>query len=103
MKIIYIILIALSFSIFACSEKEDILEGSAIISYSSPIVDGCGYFIIINSIDYKPTNPEVIPESYKQLFNAVVDLKYKLPGKFEYPCAFAGLIEGDGIEVVEIK
>ena len=103
MKIKYLILITFCLSIFACSEKNDIFEDSAIISYSAPAVDGCGYFITINSIDYKPVNPEVIPESYKQLFNAVIELKYKLPGKFEYLCSFAGLIEGDGIEVIEIK
>ena len=103
MKIKYLILITFCLSIFACSENDEFLEDSAIITYSSPSVDGCGYFIMINSIDYKPINPEVIPDSYKQLINEVVELKYKLPGKFEYPCSSLGLIEGDGIEVIEIK
>ena len=97
------VILAVLLSVSACSDPSEILESTAIISYSNPQVDGCGYFITINTQEYKPSNPEVIPQKFMQLQQQTIDLKYKSNGTIEYLCGFAGILEGDAIEIIEIK
>ena len=61
----------------ACKKEKnnlDVLENTAIITYSDPATDGCGWKININEKEYHPIN---LNEKYK-INGLKVDLKYNL-------------------------
>lgn len=59
-----------------CKEKDtlDVLENVAIVTYSDPSVDGCGWKINIDQKEFHPVN---LDEKY-EVDQLVVNIKYNL-------------------------
>lgn len=48
--------------------------------------DGCGFFVDFGGKSYKPTNEEVIPDSYKQTQETAVKISYLEHQPIPYAC-----------------
>lgn len=88
-------------------EREDsnIITGQGILNWTGEYeVDGCGFFITIGDIEYKPENESIIGDSFKQQ-NMRVMLKYELRDRqIEKWCGdseFATI--RDGIKIISIE
>jgi hypothetical protein len=89
----------------AALEKDELVVKDALIYWQGAYeVDGCGFFIEIDSKMYKAKNEEIINNKYKKGQPSDVQLKFKflnepinsLCGDLPYP------LQTDGIEIVEI-
>ncbi|MCF8369237.1 MAG: hypothetical protein K9G76_09355 [Bacteroidales bacterium] len=84
--------IILIFSLFGSCKKENesekIRTTEAILFWAGPYeADGCGYFIEINGIEYKPNNESQIDSSFQVNEEIPVKLEYQYPSrKIEYWC-----------------
>ncbi len=75
--------------VFSCEdENEVIIEADAKLIWTGEYdVDGCGFFVEIDSVEYKPENEGIIPSEYKtaeplEITVQYIDLLYEI----EYSC-----------------
>lgn len=82
------ILLVLVFS-SACEEGNDVIfeQDAKLIWTGEYDVDGCGFFIEIDTIQYKPENEGIIPPEYKKSEPLEVTVQYiDLLYEIEYSC-----------------
>lgn len=88
LKTLFFIVILVSF-FTACEEGNDVIvEPNAILIWTGEYdVDGCGFFIEIDSIKYKPENESILPPEYKTAEPLSVTIQYiDLLYDIEYSC-----------------
>ncbi|MCB9248584.1 MAG: hypothetical protein H6613_08565 [Ignavibacteriales bacterium] len=66
-------------------------------------MDGCGFFVEIDSIKYKPKNEEIIPPDFKSYDTLTVTLQYlDLHHEIETYCFSLTPIMEKAIEIISI-
>ena len=68
-------------SLYSCSSntEQPIIDAIATLRWTGPLAaDGCGFFVDIEGKEYKPSNEEVIPESFKERDSSQVQIQYKV-------------------------
>jgi hypothetical protein len=87
---IFLITALLTFvSLISCSDDNEVMyEKNAILKWTGDYdVDGCGFFIEIDSVDYKPENEGIISKEYKVNESLSVTVQYiDLLYDIEYYC-----------------
>lgn len=92
---ISLVIVLVSILSFACEEGNEVIVKSdaKLVWTGSYDVDGCGFFIEVDSIMYKPENEGIIPPAYKkpdalsvtvQFIDLLYDIEYycgDLPNK----------------------
>lgn len=90
-----------------CSKKNPLeSQTQAIITFTGDYaVDGCGYWISIDEIQYKPTNEEVIPESFKTSSPDTIQLTYiEETSQKDFQCGLDPTTrEVEKLKIVEIE
>ena len=83
---------------FSCEDNEvNIATDATLIWTGEYDVDGCGFFIEIDSVEYKAENEEIIPPAFKVDYPLSVSIQYiDLLYDIEYSC-------GDSISTNKIK
>lgn len=67
-------------------------------------IDGCGYFVIIDSIQYKPFNEEFLYDSFHVMKDTVAEMKYlDLKREIVAQCGEGFPFKVLGIEIMDIK
>ena len=108
---IIILLTGLVLIIASCSESTapestDVLQKQAVLHWQGDYaVDGCGFFVEIDSKMYKPSNEQIISDRYKQNSETQVSVRFRyLDHKINSYCFDApSAIASDGIEIIEIS
>jgi hypothetical protein len=101
-----IILLIFTLGFFlSCNKSEDskTLKSQAVLKwFGDYAVDGCGFFITINSHSYKPENESIIDNSFKS-DSCNVTVEYQLlDKKISSSCGFISPIKTDGIKIISI-
>ena len=87
--IIYIFLLISLALLISCEEGNEVIyEKNAILKWTGDYdVDGCGFFIEIDSVDYKPENEGIISREYQTSEEIGVTIQYiDLMYDIEYYC-----------------
>ena len=67
-------------------------------------VDGCGFFVEVDSIRYKPTNEDFLNADFQILNDTIVEMRYlDLNRKITSQCGEGFPYEIRGIEVIGIR
>ena len=67
-------------------------------------VDGCGYFIIIDGIKYKPANESDINDEFKSGNRMNVRVQFERQGQITYQCGdLPYAIKAEGIKIITIE
>jgi hypothetical protein len=90
----YKIIILFSLFVYSCNDDSVFPDGTTRITKRAIIewrgeyaADGCGFFIIIDSLRYKPDNEYIIGDEYKTSSSTVVLLRYAdYHNKLDYYC-----------------
>ena len=71
-------LIVIGFLTLSCEDKNEIIvEPNATLIWTGDYaVDGCGFFVEIDSVEYKPENEEIIPPAFKVDYPLSVSVQY---------------------------
>ncbi len=92
----------LGFMFQSCSPEEVVLSADAELTWSGSYeLDGCGYFLKIDGVDYKASNEDVISDVYMTSSPATVNLEYILLPNATWNC-FAPTEDAGMIEIVSI-
>lgn len=95
----FVFLTLLSINSSCKKEKEKLVFYEGIIrDYGSPSVDGCGWMIKIDGIDYMPVN---LSERYRNNGRAVI-LAFKVINE-KYECGFPARRDYEKIKILKIK
>jgi len=73
----------------ACEENNEVIyETDAMLIWTGSYdVDGCGFFVEIDSVEYKPENEGIIPPEYKTVQPLNITVQYiDLLYDMEYNC-----------------
>ena len=104
-KLVLLVVVGCVFA--ACKKENDILKSKAALMWRGDYeVDGCGFFVEINSKTYKPKNEYIINESYKNpIEDMFVEIKYKILNEnVEFSCGDSPIPKNiGGIEIISIK
>ena len=96
---VFVFLALLSINSSCKKEKEKPVFYEGIIrDYGSPSVDGCGWMIEIDGIDYMPVN---LSERYRNNGTAVI-LAFKVIDE-KYECGFSAQQNYEKIKILKIK
>lgn len=102
--IVYALLFALA---GACQEDgAEIQQKSTarLVWTGDPAADGCGFFVQVGDVEFKPENENIIPETFKQYNVSKVIITYSHAGqRVRYSCGFASDAMGDGIRLTSIR
>jgi len=102
----FLFLIAVLGMCFSCTKENGIYDKNAVLTWSNPALDGCGFSIKINGKIHKPVNEQVIDASYREEQDKVrVEIEYKLLEKnAEFYCGMSNTpINVGTIEIISIK
>ncbi len=86
---IYLAIVITSILLFACEEGNEVISNSdaKLVWTGSYDVDGCGFFIQVDSVMYKPENEGIIPPAYKKSEPLSINVQYiDLLYDIEYYC-----------------
>ncbi len=92
-----------SLFVLSCEEGNQVnYERSAILKWTGEFdVDGCGFFVEIDSINYKPENEEIIPPAFKKDSPLSVTVQYiDLLYEIEYSCG--DLPEAQKVDAIKL-
>lgn len=107
MKLIFVLLglPMLLFGATACQTDGDALTSEAMLLWTGPIAaDGCGYFLEIDGQEYKPSNEDIIPESFQQRDSSAVVVTYRwLKEPQEYTCGMLPTRHSSTLEIISIE
>ncbi|MBK7104735.1 MAG: hypothetical protein IPH62_05575 [Ignavibacteriae bacterium] len=78
LKIILYLFVILGIFTISCDEKNEVVfEPTATLIWTGDYdIDGCGFFIEIDSVLYKPENEGIIPPAFKIERNLSVTIQY---------------------------
>lgn len=95
----------LLFLMGACQNNMNQTTSDATLRWTGMIAaDGCGYFLDIDDKEYKPSNEEVIPESFQQNDSSPVRVTYEFVEEpLEYSCGMMPMRYISTIRIVDIK
>lgn len=86
---IYLVILIASIILISCEEGNEVISKSdaKLVWTGSYEVDGCGFFIEVDSIMYKPENEGIIPPAYKKSEPLSITVQYiDLLYDIEYYC-----------------
>ena len=86
---IRIILVVFLFTTVACQEPSNTIyeENATLIWTGEYEVDGCGFFVEIDSVQYKPQSESVVSPHFKERSRVNVTIQYlDLQYEIEYYC-----------------
>lgn len=89
MKTITLLLLFTLLFTIACDEGNEVLiePNAKLVWTGSYDVDGCGFFVEIDSVLYKPENEGILPPEYKTIEPLDVTVQYiDLLYEIEYSC-----------------
>lgn len=67
-------------------------------------IDGCGFFVKIDSVEYKPINESFFDSTFQTLNDTLVEMKYKdLRREITSQCGEGYPYQIRGIEVIDIR
>ena len=93
-------------SLYSCSSntEQPIIYATATLRWTGPLAaDGCGFFVDIEGKEYKPSNEEVIPESFMDSDSSQVQIQYRvLKEPIEYSCGMLPVRYFSSIELLEV-
>lgn len=101
--------LVLSCSLFigmvSCNNEKEVQSTEAVLRFTGLVAaDGCGYFLDIDGKEYKPSNEEVIPESYQEQDVSRVQLSYEiLEEPKEFSCGMLPSHYNSTIKIIDIK
>ena len=99
------IIIVSALIINSCDEGNEVsyARNAKLIWTGDYEVDGCGFFVEIDSIKYKPENEEIIPPDFKSYDTLTVTLQYlDLHHEIETYCFSPTPIMEKAIEIISI-
>lgn len=106
-KIFQIVLVTILFFAFISCEEDNqvIYEKDARLVWTGEYdLDGCGFFIEIDSVSYKPENEGILPPEYKTSEPLEVDVQFiNLLYDIEYPCGLTGTQTSPGIKLTYLS
>ncbi|MEE9430189.1 MAG: hypothetical protein V3V16_04055 [Melioribacteraceae bacterium] len=106
-NLIRIIFVTLLISVAACTEPSDIVfERNATLIWTGEYeVDGCGFFIKVDSVQYKANSESVISNIYKEKDSTNVVIQYKnLHFDKEYYCVDLPKVQTIGvIQIISLE
>lgn len=105
MKQILLLLISIFFfiALISCEKGNEVnYERDAILTWTGEYdVDGCGFFVEIDSIQYKPENEGIIPKAFKTTDTLKVTIQYiDVLYEIEYYCG--DLPEGQKSKAIKL-
>ena len=66
--------------------------------------DGCGFFVVVGNVEYKPENESIIEDSFKTSEDVEVIVEYKKSGKqIRSFCQWGVPQDNEGIRIVSLK
>lgn len=98
--------VLISILLVSCKEENsDIEKSDAILKWTAPYeVDGCGFFVIMKGVEYKPENENFIDDSFKSTPESSVTVQFKhLNKSITSFCEWGTPLENAAIEVESIK
>lgn len=90
---------------FSCNSDSETYTKDAVLRFTGLLAaDGCGYFLDIDGKEYKPSNEEVIPETFKAQEAMNVEVTYEvLPEGEPYSCGMLPSNYTATIKILEIS
>lgn len=88
-SLVSIFFIILTVLIFSCKDDNEVIvrTDAKLIWTGEYDVDGCGFFVVIDSVEYKPENERIIPPEYKKDVPLDITVQYiDLLYDIEYSC-----------------
>ncbi|WP_224994551.1 hypothetical protein [Cesiribacter sp. SM1] len=91
--------------LFSCNSTKETHSTNATLRWTGMLAaDGCGYFLDIDGKEYKPSNEEVIPDSFQEQEVQQVQLTYEiLEEPQEYTCGMMPTRYSSSIKIIEIS
>lgn len=106
MKVLIKIFLLTVFLLAACQESSDVLYNNhaTIIWTGKENVDGCGFFVEIDSVKYKPISESVISFTFRKKERTSVTIQYiDLGYTIDYKCADSDELKTiDAIKIISI-
>ncbi len=110
-KIIFLTLTSISIFSFSCDDtllcpNMEEYHSNAILRWTGDYaIDGCGYIIIMDQVEYKPLNEDVIDPELKLDYDVKVKITYEIPhDEKEIACGMTKEpIYREGIQIISIK
>jgi hypothetical protein len=91
--------------LLSCTNTKESMSTNATLRWTGMVAaDGCGYFLDIDGKEYKPSNEEVIPESFQEQEVQQVQLTYEiLEEPKEFSCGMMPTRYSSNIKIIEIS
>ncbi len=88
----------------SCSSQQKSFTSEATLRWTGMLAaDGCGFFLDIDGKEYKPSNEEIIPETFQQHDASSVRVTYEiLEEPLEYTCGMLPARYSSTIKITEI-
>jgi len=106
MNNLFKIILLISFIFVACQESSDVIyEPNATIIWTGEVNEGgCGFFIEIDSLKYKPISESVISFTFKKKERTSVVIQYlDLGYSIDYACGDSSKLKSiDAIKLISI-
>lgn len=101
----FLLLGGLMAATISCAGEKEAITREATLRWTGMVAaDGCGYFLDIEGTEYKPSNEEVIPESFQQEGEIPVVVTYtELEEPEEFSCGMRPTRYSSTIAIQEIE